>query len=132
MTIDEAANAIADILAEMPCDGAELIDVTETAYDAGFACKVYLTQDVWDKCVEWTEADSERQDYQDQDARLWDVLFVSAAKMQMGFDPVAGLSYQIHCLVRDGRSTEAMKIKLQIVPKGDDGLLIGYDGCING
>lgn len=126
MTIDEAANAIADILAEMPCDRDELIDVTETAYDAGFACKVYLTQDVWDKCVEWTEADSERQDYQDQDARLWDVLFVPAAKMQIGFDPVTGLSYQILCLLRDGFSTEARKVTLWVVPF-DGSLIITCD-----
>ena len=55
-----------------------LVDVTETAREAGFRCPVALTSEVWADCVEWTEADktSATRACQDEAGRLWDVLWM--------------------------------------------------------
>lgn len=50
-------------------DGA-LVDVSETATEAGFRVPVALTHAAWGDCVEWTETDSRRQTYQDEVGRL--------------------------------------------------------------
>lgn len=57
-------------------DGA-LVDVSETAVEAGFRVPVALTRAAWADCVEWAEADSQRQIYQNGDGRLWDVLWMA-------------------------------------------------------
>ena len=105
----------------------QVVDVTETACEAGFDCKVYLTPNVWEKCCEWTDVDNKRQDYQDWDARLWDVLFVPAQKIKMGnFNPVTGMTYQIYCLIRDGVSKDATQINLKVLPVDGGGLIIDF------
>jgi len=49
-----------------------LVDVSETAREAGFRVPVALTAAVWADCVAW---DNEREVcYQDESGRLWDVL----------------------------------------------------------
>ncbi|MBK1695384.1 hypothetical protein CKO09_11645 [Chromatium weissei] len=50
-----------------------LIDVSNTAKDAGFRIPVALTTAVWADCVAWDGDTS-----QDENGRLWDVLFISA------------------------------------------------------
>ena len=55
-------------------DDGYLVDVTETAKEAGFVWPVAITRAVWEDCVEWSDEDSKRQTYQDLSGRLWDVL----------------------------------------------------------
>ncbi len=99
----------------------QFIDVTSTAYEAGFSCPVYLSEEVWDKCVEWGDDDSDRQGYQEEDARLWDVLFVPAFKLSSGLGRIApsgDMGYEIYCLIRDKGDTksESDLIRLRVVP----------------
>lgn len=98
-----------------------LIDVTETAQEAGFKLPVALTSAAWAQTVEWTDADSKRQTPQDESGRLWDVLWMAylAAKRASG-----GCRVQFNVLVvpRGGaaRRPRLMALVMQIGP-GDDG-----------
>lgn len=47
-----------------------LVDVTETAREAGFVWPVAMTRAVWEDCVEWCEEDSKRQTHQDLSGRM--------------------------------------------------------------
>jgi hypothetical protein len=50
-------------------DDGYLIDVSETAREAGFRLPVAITRSTWADCIEWTDADSKRQTYQDEAGR---------------------------------------------------------------
>lgn len=52
-----------------------LVDVSTTARELGFRYPVALTAAVWTDCVAWRDEDSERQTFQDETGRLWDVLW---------------------------------------------------------
>ena len=55
-----------------------LVDVTETAKEAGFSCRGVVTRAVWDDCVEWSEKDAKRsRALQDEAGRLWDVVWMA-------------------------------------------------------
>lgn len=54
-------------------DGA-LIDVSSMAKKAGVKIPVAITCAVWDKYVEWTDEDNQKQTVQDHAGRLWDIL----------------------------------------------------------
>ena len=51
-----------------------LVDVSEMATEAGFKHPTALTRAVWDDCVRVPEGLSD----QDEEGRLWDVLWMSA------------------------------------------------------
>ena len=50
-----------------------LVDVTETATEAGFKVPVALTQGLWAEAVAWSQGGT-----QDESGRLWDVLWMSS------------------------------------------------------
>jgi hypothetical protein len=65
-----------------------LIDVSATAAEVGYGfntlrAPVLLTQKLWDTCVQWGQGDSDAQEFQEQDVRLWDVLFVCGMSLEM-------------------------------------------------
>lgn len=63
--------------AQAIADGA-LIDVTTTARQLGFPMPVAITRAAWTFAVAWTDEDTDRTGaYQDQEGRLWDVLWMS-------------------------------------------------------
>jgi hypothetical protein len=65
--------------ADAIADG-ELVDVSAMAREAGIRLPVAVTRAVWEDCVAWDDADSERKGWpQDQDGRLWDVLHMTRA-----------------------------------------------------
>lgn len=80
-----------------------LVDVTETAREAGFRIPVAITAAAWSKTVEWSKADSVRQTPQDEAGRLWDVLWMSC---------VTARRASIGCLV---------PVQLHVVPRGGTG-----------
>lgn len=103
-----------------------LVDVTEQAKEAGFCCRVAVTGEVWQSCVEWTADDTKRQGYQEQDARLWDVLFVPATRLKMEVTnghteqellKPPGFRFQIYCVLR-GKGEDSDLITLRISRKG--------------
>lgn len=55
-----------------------LVDVSETAEEAGFRIPVALTRAAWNDCVEWDDDDTSRHGCpQDEAGRLWDVLWMA-------------------------------------------------------
>ncbi|HCP6903027.1 DUF6573 family protein [Shigella flexneri] len=66
-----------------------LIDVSETAREAGFTVPVAITRAAWADCVEWTaETDKRKATCQDEAGRLWDVVYMArlAARVR-GYEP---------------------------------------------
>ena len=104
-------------------DDGVLIDVSETAREAGFKVPTVLTQGAWNECVQWSEADSERQKtHQDESGRLWDVLWMAGNAMRAAVqrNPGAGtLIFQLLCVPRTG-PTEAVEQSLKVMIHGGD------------
>ncbi|MFZ5593708.1 MAG: DUF6573 family protein [Pseudomonadota bacterium] len=110
--------------AQAIADG-ELVDVTETAREAGFRCPVALTRGVYAECVAWDEEDNERQTYQDEAGRLWDVLWMAAFAARLGPSSEPRTSYQLHCVPRDGKSHTPVLTTLHAhAGPGDNGELV--------
>lgn len=88
-----------------------LIDVTETATEAGFAWPVAVTAAVWEDCVAWTDADNERKNvHQDEKGRLWDVLWMAhvGARRSRG----ATIRFTVARVPREGKVRRAQKVEL--------------------
>ena len=86
-----------------------LVDVTETAREAGFTVPTAITAAVQDQCVRWTEEDARRkpQVYQDEEGRLWDVLRMAACKARE--------------VARSGRNASASNFQIIVVPRPGHG-----------
>jgi len=98
-----------------------LVDVTETAREAGFCIPVALTRSVWEDCVEWDEKDSKRQTYQDLSGRLWDVINMAFFAARMGKNQ-SSLLYQVYRVPRGGRGKKARRVMLKsMIGPGDQG-----------
>ncbi|MDZ7832805.1 MAG: hypothetical protein U5L07_13705 [Desulfobacterales bacterium] len=103
----------------------DYLSVTRTAEEVGLGfdvlgAPVALGRVVWHECIEWTDRDSERQTYQEQDARLWDVMFTGGGTLQLKVNEFMKSRvhrYSVLCIPRDGESTDAIKINLLISPR---------------
>ncbi|MDE2904572.1 MAG: hypothetical protein OXQ28_00645 [Acidobacteriota bacterium] len=86
-----------------------LIDVTETGREAGFSVPVAITGAVQDQCVRWTEEDTRRKPrvYQDEDGRLWDVLWMAACRSRE--------------IARSGRQASTTLFQVIVVPRPGNG-----------
>lgn len=96
-----------------------LVDVTETAREAGFRLPVAVTAAAWADCVAWSEADSKRQTAQDEAGRLWDVLWMAtiAARQAQG----ERVPFQLYRVPRGGRGTRPKLTTLHLhIGPGDD------------
>lgn len=106
--------------AQLIADG-ELVDVTTTAAEAGFLTPVAISRAAWSDCVEWADADTARQTYQDAAGRLWDVLWMcslgaKAAKTKDAF------VFALYRVPRGGRGLRARLVKLKAcIGPGDAG-----------
>lgn len=99
-----------------------LIDASAMAREAGFTLPVALTAAAWADAVAWNEADNERQAYQDQSGRLWDVLFMAAHAIRSDSKGVQPLLFSLHRIPRDGCSHRSRRLALQLIlGPGDDG-----------
>ena len=99
-----------------------LVDVSNMARDVGIILPVAMTAAAWADAVAWQEADNERQTYQDESGRLWDVLFMAAYAIRTQRRPDDRLLYQLRRIPRDGRSTTARELTLKLIlGPGDDG-----------
>lgn len=98
-----------------------LIDVTETAREAGFRLPVAMTHAAWVGCVEWDQSDSQRQVYQDQEGRLWDVLSMAMNYARVN-QYVSEFVFTFYRVPRGGRGQKARQTFLKaVVAPGDDG-----------
>ena len=99
-----------------------LIDTTEMANEAGFKWPVALTVAAWSDCVAWSDADNDRQAYQDQSGRLWDVLFMASYAIRTAKNSDQQLLFDLQRIARDGCSTKSQRLTLKLIlGPGDDG-----------
>lgn len=104
--------------ADMLADG-YLVDVTAQAKQAGFRVPVAVTRAVWTDCIEWDDQDTQRQAHQDEDARLWDVLWMCMceAKRQRVH---ASFLFELYRVPR-GTGTAPLPVTLKaVIGPGDD------------
>lgn len=104
-----------------------LIDVSDTASEAGFKLPVALTRAAWEDCVEWSENDSARQTYQDVAGRLWDVLWMGSLAIRRAPDTSVSdaLYFRLHRVPRGGRGRRPRLTTLKLLARpGDDGELV--------
>lgn len=98
-----------------------LVDVSEMAKEAGFSCPVALTAAAWDNCVAWDKADSERQVHQDEEGRLWDVLYM-CLQTAKHVKTNSVLHFVFYRVPRGGRGRKARLTRLKAcVGPGDKG-----------
>jgi hypothetical protein len=96
-----------------------LVDVSEVAREAGITFPVAMTRAAWVDCVEWAEADSRRQTYQDEAGRLWDVLWMLKLAARRGGSEIR---YQLYRVPRGGRGVRPRLVTLKaICGPGDQG-----------
>mgnify|MGYP006952646302 FL=1 len=99
-----------------------LVDVSQTAREAGFRWPVVMTRAAWEDCVAWSEDDNRHQVYQDQSGRLWDVLWMAMTAIRRISDGASQTLYQLYRVPRDGKSNEARLVTLKLVAgPGDAG-----------
>lgn len=97
-----------------------LVDVTELAREAGFRVPVALTATVWADCVAWGEEDNRRQTYQDEQGRLWDVLWMAYLAARRGTGDL--LSFQMHRVPRGNHGSRPRLTTLKLcIGLGDSG-----------
>ena len=103
-----------------------LIDVTETAREAGFKIPVAITAAVKDQCVRWTEDDARRRPRipQDEDGRLWDVLWMAACRSReiahSGRHASSAL-FQVIVVPRSGHGRQRLRTLKLVIGPGDAG-----------
>lgn len=99
-----------------------LIDASAMATEAGFTVPVALTAAAWADAVAWNESDNERQAYQDESGRLWDVLFMAAHAIRSNSDDEQPLRFSLNRIPRDGRSHASREVSLKLIlGPGDNG-----------
>jgi len=98
-----------------------LVDVSETAREAGFRWPVAITHAAWQECVAWSDDDNQRQLQQDESGRLWDVLWMAFVAIRSA-DGGTQMEYPLYRVPRDGESVEAELTNLKLVcGPGDTG-----------
>lgn len=104
-----------------------LVDVTTTAKEAGFKCPVAITREAWEQFVAWSDEDNKKQrTLQDEEGRLWDVLWMAYCEIKKVKAPCQTLPYTFYCVPKDGRSRTAKvsQLMLQVGPGDDEELVI--------
>jgi hypothetical protein len=92
-----------------------LIDVTETAKEAGFKIPVAVTAAVWGDCVAWDRFQTAPQD---EPGRLWDVLTMAVHTAKT--HPGSRAEYTVLRIPRGGLAPEPVRLVLHVGP-GDEG-----------
>jgi hypothetical protein len=97
-----------------------LVDVSQTAHEAGFRLPVALTASAWADCVAWDDADSSRQTAQDEAGRLWDVIWMASLAARRAGESQR-LAFQLYRAPRGGRDIQPRPTTLQMcIGPGDD------------
>jgi len=91
-----------------------LVDVTETGREAGFRFPVALTRAAWDDCVTWSDDDTSRKHWaQDEAGRLWDVVYLARFACKRAAQGSGDRAqFQIYRVPRDGRGIKARPVTL--------------------
>jgi len=106
-----------------------LVDVTDTAKEAGFRIPVALTRTAWSDCVAWTEEDTECVVYQDESGRLWDLLWMAINAARRNTE-ASRLEFKVLRVPRDSRTGQPVSVPLVLdIGPGDQGeavITIGF------
>ena len=90
-----------------------LVDVSETAKEAGFVYPVAMTAAAWADCVAWADEDTRRQVQQDEFGRLWDVLWM--AKMAARSGGGTEILYTLYRVPRGGKGHKPRLTHLKMI-----------------
>jgi len=90
---------------EQAIEDGVLVDVTETAKEAGFKIPVAITAGVHELC----QPPKELEDCQDYKGRLWDVLFMAAVAFRAKKDRIVPYKV-IFAVTRSSKKTETLWI----------------------
>ena len=97
-------------------DDGVLVDVTETAKEAGFRFPVALTEAAWIDCVQWDEETRKRKPIlQDENGRLWDVVWMAMFSIKLGKVTEENNLYNFYRVPAYGESRSAEEVTLKIV-----------------
>ena len=94
-----------------------LIDVTKIAKEAGFKVPVAVTSSVWMDCIVWTDEDTKT--YQDQEGRLWDVIYMANYAARKDRDSQM-IKVELYRVPRQGKEVESLPVELKMVISGGD------------
>lgn len=94
-----------------------LVDVTETAREAGFVYPVALTCGAWSECVTVPE---EVEGSQDETGRLWDVLVMLRFAIRRASD-ASRVDFSVHVRNDDKGGTPPLVPLYAVCGPGDDG-----------
>lgn len=107
--------------ADAIADGTLIAAPESIAAEAGLPLSVALTQAAWADCVQWSDADSARQVPQDEEGRLWDVLYMSAFTARRYRGEMTFI-VQVYRVPRAGRARAARPVELKFsFHAGDNG-----------
>ncbi|MCQ1581238.1 DUF6573 family protein [Streptomyces parvus] len=81
------------------------------AAEAGWNAPVAISRAAWDDCVAWSDEDTARQVPQDETGRLWDVLYMTAARARRGFD--TDMYAELYRVPRGGRARKARLVRVR-------------------
>ena len=91
-----------------------LVDVSETAKDAGFKFPVAMTRAAWEDCVAWsTDDDKRHKTYQDEPGRLWDVVYMLFFAIKCSHCDKPEMLFKLHRVPRNGRGRLPKEIVLK-------------------
>ena len=115
-------NVIVAYSRAMALDDGVLIDVSETAEEAGICFPVAITEAAWTDCVQWSDADTaEREVPQDESGRLWDVVWMMRLAVKANPD-VETVTFSLYRVSRSGSSRTPQPVTLKaVIGPGDDG-----------
>lgn len=91
----------------------QLVDVTETAREAGLLRNTALTAAAWAEVVAWNHGGG-----QDERGRLWDVVFMAYMKIRTTRVPSSELTYELYRVpnVEGAEEPELVTLKMVIGP----------------
>jgi len=92
-----------------------LIDITNTAREAGFSCPMAISNSAWQECIAWTDKDSKRQVHQDQSGRLWDVVWMAFLAIRSASSSGQQLLFQLYRIPRGGRKRKPRLTTLKLI-----------------
>jgi len=94
-----------------------LIDVSETAKEAGFKFPVAVTRTVWDRYIE-----ADNIELQDTEGRLWDTLWMLFCAIKKSKTPTSTIKYKLYYVMPTKTSFKKELVTLKaVIGPGDEG-----------
>ena len=114
-TADFFGKSIFTYTRAMALDDGVLIDISETANEAGLKFPTAVTDTVWKRYIEWDQDDNARQTYQDLSGRLWDVVWMARCGIIGSRKGIGNQTlFELDCIPRDGETRTAQRTELKI------------------